>query len=113
MSTNFHIRAHRRVQVPTTGNTEVQAIYPDVLQTPSKVTLEIMKSSDILQAYFDHVLASSKDYNEPIYEEGDIFGEKPPVGVRVVNYGKQHVEELKTYLSVLEKEGYEIDFEAW
>lgn len=113
MSTNFHIRAHRRVQVLTTGKIEVQAIYPDVYQTPTKVTLEIIKSSDILQAYFDYVLASSKDYEEPVYEEGDIFGEKLPVGVRVVNYGKEHVDGLKKYISELEKDGYEIDFESW
>lgn len=113
MSTNFHIRAERSIKVLKTENIEIQSQYLHVWQTSSKQTASIISSEDPLQAYVNYVMSISKDETNPIYAENDIFRENDPIGTEVVNYGKLHIKQLKDYMSILEKDGFEFTYEAW
>lgn len=114
MSTNIHFIAHREVKVIKTNRVSVQQIQFDELQTPTRVTHEIMASADRPQAYKDWVLREcSRDEEFPIYAEDDVFGEGDPVGVEIYNAGKEHIEKFEEWLKMCEEEGFEVRAEAW
>lgn len=113
MSTNIHIIAKRKILVLSTNKTDVQQIKFPVWQTPTTVTQQIMQKQDKICEYKRWVLSVSEDKVENIYAKEDSFCENKPIGTRVYNAGKEHIAEFEHWLSDCEKNGYDIQFEAW
>jgi hypothetical protein len=92
---------------------DIQTIQFSAFQTPTLITYEIIKSNDPRQAYIDWVLKNfSLDEVVYIYEEDDLFGEKPPVGTKMYNAAKEHVENFLKWMTEVEEEGYTVKFEV-
>lgn len=108
MSMNLTIAAERKVKVKGTGKVKKEYRRLSRWQTPTDVTYSIIAQADPLKAYCDWVLSVSKDEEEPVYAKDDIFGEREPVGYRVYNAGKEHVEELQKKIQELVEEGWDI-----
>lgn len=114
MSTNIHFSASREIQVIKTGKISTQTIDFREWQTPTRVTWEIMRSEDPIQAYKDWILREcSHDEEEDVFEEDDIFGEGEPIGKRIYNAGKEHIAEFEEWLKMCAEEGYVVATEAW
>lgn len=114
MSTNIHFLGIREVKIVKTGKISTQEIRFDELQTPTRVTWDIMESTDKVQTYKDWVLREcSRDEEFPVYAEDDVFGEGDPVGVEIYNAGKEHLEKFDAWLKMCEEEGFEVRAEAW
>lgn len=115
MSTNIHIYAERDIFVPKINRTAVQTIkFEQVWQTSTLDTRMIMESSDKIQAYKDWVMSRScsVDREEPVYAKDDYFQEREPVGVKIVNEGKVHIDVFELWLMMCSEEGYDVYFEA-
>lgn len=114
MSTNIHFIAHREVKVIMTNRISTQEIKFDVFQTPARVTHEIMASEDRAQAYKAWVLREcSQDQEFDVFAEDDVWEERDPVGKRIYNAGKEHIENFEAWLKMCEEEGFEVRAEAW
>lgn len=114
MSMNIQFFGVREVQVVKTGKISKQEIRFDQLQTPTRVTYEIMESADKVQTYKDWVLREcSVDEEFPLYAEDDVFGEKDPIGVEIYNAGKEHISKFDAWVKMCEEEGFEVQAEVW
>jgi hypothetical protein len=116
MSMNIYIYAARVVSFKDKKGkkqTETQVTVFDALQTPTEVTYEIVKSNDPAQVYIDWVLRRcSVDEQWPTYTDDDFMQEREPIGVEIVNQGKEHVEKFKQWMIWMEEKGYEIKYEV-
>ena len=83
----------------------------NAIQTPTNVTYEIVDSTDPAQAYIDYVKACSKPVKEPIYADGDIFGERDPIGFRDYDWTVEHIEEFRQWRESVERDSYTVKFE--
>jgi len=113
MSINVEFLAHREILVLKTGKVETQERFIDIWQTPSDVTMKILKSDDPIEAYKDWAISSSEEIEEEIFEDDDglLFSDEPPkvIGTRIIHPGKEHVEELNEIIELLTQDGYDID----
>jgi len=116
MSMNIYIYATREISFKDKKGetqTETQATVFDALQTPTEVTYEIVKSNDPAQVYIDWVLREcSVDEEWPVYAADDFMQEREPIGVEIINGGKEHVEKFKQWMIWMEEKGYEIKYEV-
>lgn len=113
MSTNLHIFAQREIEVVKTGSRQTQReYYRDVWQTPTRDTEKIMQAEDKKQAYIDWILSISEDEIVNVYAEDDYF-EENPIGTKVHNTGKEHIDDFIAWCNYMEKECYEIKFKFW
>lgn len=110
MSTNFHVHGERDIIIAKTAKKSVQIINFDVWQTPTKVTYEIMGCSDRLDAYVDWVMSISKDelFKDEEYVNGQFFEKEV-----TVNYGCDHIKELRERIKLAVEDGYTITFHAY
>jgi rubrerythrin len=46
-----------------------------------------------------------------VYADDDFLGVGEPVGTRIVNEGKEHVEEFRAWVEQVEEEGFTVNFE--
>lgn len=116
MSTNIHIYAKRDIFVLSTNRNDVQTIeFAWKWQTPTIDTQKIMESPDSIQAYKDWVMTRkcSVAREEPEYADDDYFQEKEPIGVKIVNEGKEHIRCFEEWLQMCSENGYNVYFEAW
>ena len=115
MSMNILITASRKITFKKKNGKrggEIQSGEFRALQTPTQVTYDILASNDPAQTYIDWVLAEcSQDEIEPVYAEDDIWQEGDPVGTRVWNHGKEHVEEFRAWIKDVEENGFTVKFE--
>lgn len=107
MSMNIHIIAFRKVYTKS-GRESEQSEFFNCYQTPTVVSEAILDSDNPIQAYKEWVLSNGCDKEIVVYAEDDIFGENTPIGTDIVNYAKQHCEELDDWISKMEEEEYEI-----
>lgn len=113
MSMNINFIAMREVTVNHTGKVSVQVDeYDFVWQTPTKVSYEIQKSNDPIQAYKDWVMTFSEDKKIPIYADDDIRCEKEPIEFEVVNDAKDQVQRFEDWIKLMEEEGFTIHAEV-
>jgi hypothetical protein len=116
MSMNIYIYATRVVSFKgKKGKTqfESQVNVFNALQTPTEVTYEIVESSNPAQVYIDWVLRRcSVDEQWPVYADDDFMQKREPIGVEIVNQGKEHVEKFKQWMIWMEEKGYEIKYEV-
>jgi hypothetical protein len=113
MSMNIHISATREVTVNKTGETSSQSVMFDCWQTPTSDSYEIMKKENPLEGYKEWVIARNDVGTFLVYEEGDFFKEREPIGETTVNYSEIHVNELNEWIEMCEEGGYEIEVEVW
>ena len=71
-----------------------------------------MQATDRKQAYIDWVTSTSKDELINTYADEDILCDNP-IGTKVYNSGKEHINNFTVWCNYMEKEGYEIKFESW
>lgn len=113
---NIYIYATREISFKNKKGktqTETQATVFDALQTPTEVTHEIVKSNDPAQVYIDWVLREcSVDIHCPVYAADDFMQELEPIGVEIINGGKEHVEKFKQWMIWMEEKGSEIKYEV-
>jgi hypothetical protein len=114
MSMNVYITARREVVVVKTGEKSVQTEHFDALQTPTKVTYEIVGSANPIQAYKDWVRETGKECEreELVYADDDIFCERDPIGTEMYNPADSHLEDFDHWLESMEKNGYEVQIEV-
>lgn len=101
---NFHLSA--TIDAETRVGKQIITKYMDLIQTPTKVTREILNSNDIKQAYFNWVLSCrSKDEERPIYK-----GILNPIVIRyeTYNWGKHHIKEVEKFLE--KHKGWDIEW---
>ena len=110
MSMNILIEATREVQVVKTGKISEQCITFDAWQTPTTITQDIICSQHPASVYKAWVLSISEDQTVELFDEDDIWEEGDPIGVKVVNFGKEHVAEFEDWLKMCESEGFEVSF---
>jgi hypothetical protein len=115
MSMNILITASREITFKKKDGRRgggAQTVEFRALQTPTGVTHKILASKDPAQTYIDWVLAEcSQDEIEPVFAEDDIWQEGDPVGTRVWNHGKEHVEEFRAWIKDVEENGFTVKFE--
>ena len=109
MSMNIYIRAVRQVQVIKTGKIVEQTETFHAWQTPTKDSNAIFAAPDPIEAYKDWVKKNSRDYEENIYRDDDIWQEGEPIGTQTVNSGTSHLIELEEWIMQCENEGYDIE----
>ena len=116
MSMNIYIYATREISFKDKKGkkkTETQATVFNALQTPTEVTYEIVESSNPAQVYIDWVLRRcSVDEQWPVYADDDFMQEREPIGVEIINQGKEHVEKFRQWMIWMEEKGYEIKYEV-
>lgn len=114
MSTNIHFKATRKIVVKKTKKRDIQTIYFNEWQTPTRVTYEIIRSKNPIQAYKDWVLTEcSRDEKLPVYADDDFLQERDPVRIEVYNAGKEHVAQFEEWIREAEEQGYTVEAEAW
>ena len=116
MSTNVHIYGKRDILVIKTQKPDTQTIkFEGVYQTSTAETWKIMKSPDRIQAYKDSIMSNgwAVDEEVPVYAEDDWYEENEPIGVKIVNDGKEHIKRFEEWLEMCSEEGYNVYFEAW
>jgi hypothetical protein len=115
MSMNIFITADRKVTFKDKNGKRSSSIQTErfrAWQTPTRVTHEILASHDMKQAYVDWILREcSRDREWPVYADDDFLGVGEPVGTRIVNEGKEHVEEFRAWVEQVEEEGFTVNFE--
>lgn len=113
MSTNIHIYGVRDILVIKSNKISVQSIRFEPYQTPSYATSKIMDSENKIQAYIDWVESVSYDEEVNIYAQHDIFHEGEPIGVKTHNVGKEHLDELNTWIEYAVSNNYTVIVKAW
>ena len=113
MSTNFHIKAKRSIYIPSINWAEFQYKILHVWQTPSEVTRKLIEANDPLEAYFDYMRSRAVvlyyEYSPSMGFEYDWDGFSMIMDCEV----SKHILILKKEIKNLQKEGYEMVYEAW
>ena len=116
MSMNIYITAVRNIwfnhKDGTVGSGTQVVDHFDAIQTPTRVTYEILESSNPAQTYIDWNKGLGCDEEFPIYADDDIFCQGEPIGVSIYNRYEEHVEEFQEWLLRVEAEGYTVKYEA-
>jgi hypothetical protein len=110
MSMNFYISGKRDITVNKTGVVETQHCNYQPWQTPSAVTREILAAMLPVEAYKAWVMSISKDEQEPIYAQGDIYGDGEPIGHKTINVGKEECTQVDEWIAAVIELGYELEF---
>jgi uncharacterized protein (DUF2461 family) len=114
MSTNLHLRAHRKITVQATGKEELQYISRVLWQTPSAVSRAIRDSTrDTLEMYKEYVMSVSQERTGLLYHEDDWMREGEPVGTEVIHEGKDECTEIDLWIAQAREQSYEIKFFVW
>lgn len=109
MSMNIAFEASREIQVVKTGKIETQKIFFDAWQTPTAVTLSILKAANPIQAYNDWVLGQPDDLCqvENVYNDDDVWCDNP-IGTRLWDPRKEQVEMFDAWLQEMEQSGWTV-----
>lgn len=113
MSMNVHIVGEREIFIPSVNKKDIQRVNFGCVQTPTKVSYEILNSENPIKEYKDWVLSRFEDEVEDVYADDDIFCERDPIGTEIHNFGKIHTQELEEWISSAESNGYVIGLEVW
>jgi hypothetical protein len=115
MSMNIMITASRKITFKNKAGKRTGSIQTgnfNAYQTPTQVTYDILASKDPAQTYIDWVLRDcSRDEEVPVFAPEDIWEEDNPIGVRVWNRGKEHVEEFRAWINDVEENGFTVKYE--
>lgn len=109
MSKNICIYGVREILVIKTEKTENQYVWFNCQQTPTVVTNKILASDDPIEAYVKWVREQfNYEEKEPIYADGDIFGDLDPIGYNVYNVGQELETEFREWFDQVTQDGYEV-----
>lgn len=106
MSLNIHLIA-KIDAVSYLGNHTIKHRFK-CWQTPTTKTVEILNSDNKAEAYKSHIMVFSEDEKFPIYSDDDPFELLEPIDYEIVNYAKEHIHELDSFLE--EHAGWEIEW---
>ena len=84
----------------------------DVWQTPTKVTMEIMKSPNRLEAYKNYIMTMDKPEEVASY----VYDEQTDTATYVttiISEARDHISRLEDWVAVMEEDGYIIKVESW
>jgi hypothetical protein len=115
MSMNVFISATRKVTFKKKNGKRgggIQTEVFDALQTPTKVTYEIVNSGNPQQAYIDWVKTMSRPEQMPVYADDDIFGEGAPIGFEEYDFAQEHIDKFRDWTASVEEDGYTVKFEV-
>lgn len=116
MSMNVNITASREVSFKKKDGKigyDIQTVRFKVVQTPTKISYEILASDDPIQAYIDYVITCRNPEKEPIFAEDDVFCERDPIGYRDYDWTEEHISDFREWLDKVEEDGYEVTVEVW
>lgn len=113
MSMNVYVYGDREIffKLPNGEmGTDVQRCRVQVQQTSTDTTNVIINSGNALEAYRDFVKDKIGKHviQEPVYAEGDIFGEYPAIGFKPHDPYEEHLKEFDETVDNLVKNGYTI-----
>lgn len=111
MSMNICITGSREVVVVKTGKTETQTTNFNCWQTPTKVTRNILKSEDKVQAYKDWVRSIDRTDTVEVFADDDFFCKNGPISTKVVDLGAEHIGDFERWIEWCEGSGYTIEFD--
>lgn len=114
MSMNFYISAKREILIVGTGETDYQWERFDVWQTPTNVSYSLLNSENPIESYINWVNERGKTLirEVPVYDPNDIFCEGEPIGTELYDPAKEHIDELRKWLTMIEKGKYKLEFEV-
>ena len=115
MSMNVYITAERKITFKKKNGKRgggIQTEKFDAVQTPTKVTYEIVGSSNPIQAYKDYVKTLSNPEKIPVYAEDDIWGEGEPVGHQDYDWAEEHLQRFDQWLTTMDEDGYRVKIEV-
>ena len=107
---NFHIEGTRSITISKTGVVQTQTCEYETWQTPTKVTDEILASMLPVEAYKAWVMSISKDTQESVYAQGDLFEEGEPIGTNTVNFGSDECLRVDEWIADAVSNGFELEF---
>lgn len=109
MSMNIAFEATRKIKVLKTDKIETQTTYfREVIQTPTNITYQIVNSKDPYQTYRDYVLEACQDYEAEIFDDDDLWCERP-LGREVRNNGPDYVKMFDEWLLAMQEAGYDVE----
>ena len=112
MSMNVCIEAVRKITYRNKAGkrkTDTQRIKFNAVQTPSKVTYEILESPNPVEAYREYIRSRSCIEREPIYAKDDIMCENKPIGYQDYDWTVDHLSRFDEWVKAAEEEGYTIE----
>lgn len=110
MSMNLHVDGTREVVAVKSMQKSTQRISFSLYQTPTSVTRALLEAEDIAQAYRDWVLQDRCEETVEVYEPGDIFQEREPIGFKTVCHEDDHIKDFDKFIKECEDGGYDIEF---
>ena len=112
MSMNVYIEAVRKITYRNKAGkrkTDTQRIKFNAVQTPSKVTYEILESADPAEAYREYIRSRSCVEQEPIYAADDIMCENEPIGYQDYDWTVEHLSKFDEWVRTVEEDGYTVE----
>jgi hypothetical protein len=115
MSMNIMITASRKITFKNKAGKRtggIETVNFNAYQTPTHITHDILASKDPAQTYIDWVLRDcSRDEVVAVFAPEDMWEEGRPVGTRVWNHGKEHVEKFRAWIKDVEENGFTVKYE--
>ena len=110
MSMNIDICAERKVTYEVNGvtKTDIQEKDFGAWQTPTLVTYDILAQPNPLQAYIDWVVGMRDVQKMPVYADDDVFCQEEPIGFEDYCAADEHIQELKSWLEEMKRDGYTV-----
>ena len=115
MSMNILIYGERRVSFKDKQGkrkTSTQTIKFNAMQTPTKVTYNIMEQADKAAAYIEYIKRLSNPEQLAVYAEDDVFGEGQPVKYIHYDWTEEHINTFIEWIHTVEEDGYTVKFEV-
>ena len=104
--------AERNISITKINYEDVQRMsFHHLFSTGTKKTYDILAEVDPIQAYKDYVLGLKHIEDEYIYDEDDVLCEDP-IGKKIVDRGKEHIEMIDTWVDEARQLGYDVFLEA-
>ena len=113
MSINLHLEASTiAILELSNGKKKRKEIIErfELRQTPTNITNKCLDGKNTYELYKEWVMGRALPEKVYIYKEDDMFGEGEPIGYRMYDSEKVHIEELEDWLE--DHNGWEIEWSA-
>ena len=98
MSMNIHLEAHTEA-ILKNGQTYKINEHFTCWQTPTKITYQILKSPNKVQAYSDWVNSHDNTETFPNFMPEDALNpDRQPISYTTIDYGQEHLKALQEWL---------------
>lgn len=110
MSMNIRIYAERQGTFVTEDGRSFPSTdrqFFQVSQTPTSVTMEIMRSETPVEAYVDWIKSNSEVEQVPVYDPNADWDAEPTHWVPYI-WGDEHINQLREWVKSHQEQGYQI-----